>query len=264
MRRARAVLPLIAVLILAGCSSNGSDAQDARAAASQAAEDRAAVEALASQAATDRAAAQEQLAEARAAETRAASPAATDAPAPPVAAAPRRPPAVGQGQPSCNGPCTVERRLSRSFLPQYSGEQTLLLASSTESDDRGNFLHAFLVDAQGAVLWEEHGFGWQWQPVDEQFGVRWDEAGHTFFRSYVADATYLYVLDTSTGTPRLVGSPEADAADGFQFGEVVERPGRAAFDVRETFIDCPEGADPLVDDCPQRDVVHRWDGQRYS
>ena len=153
--------------------------------------------------------------------------------------------------------------MSRSFLPQFSGEQTLLLASGPEPDESGGMLHAALVDSEGRLLWEEHGFGFTWLPVDEQFGIRWDEAGHTFFRYFVADFTYLTVLDTSTGTPRLVGSPDGAPSEGFQLGEIVERPGQVAFDIRETFIDCPEGADPLVDDCPERDVTYRWDGQRY-
>jgi hypothetical protein len=262
VRTLAAALPIVAVVVLTACS-DGSGADAARAAASQAAEDRAAVEALASQAAADRAAAEERLAEARAAETKTAAPKPAPVPAPPAAEAPRRPVAVGRGQPSCDGPCAIDRRLTRSFLPQYSGEQTLLLASGPESDELGNKLHAFLVDAQGRVLWEEHGFGWEWFPVDERFGVRWDEAGHTFFRSYVADYTYLYVLDTNTGTPRLVGSPEGAATDGFQLGEIVERPGQAAFDVQETLVECPGGEDVIAEECPHRDVTYSWDGQGY-
>lgn len=257
MRTVRLVLAALVLVLLAGCTGDGSDARAARAAASQAAEDRVAVEALASQAAADRAAAASQLEEAKAAAS-----AGTSETVRPED--PSRPAAVGQGAPTCNGSCTVDHRLTRSFLPQYSGEQTLLLASSPESDARGNFLHAFLVDGQGRVLWEEHGFGWQWMPVDERFGIRFDEAGHVFFRYYVADFTYLTVLDTSTGNPRLVGSPGAEPADGFQLGEVVERPGQAAFDVRETLIDCPEGDDvDYPEDCQDRDVLYRWNGQRY-
>lgn len=109
----------------------------------------------------------------------------------------------------------------------------------------------------------EHGFGFTWLPVDERFGIRWDEAGHVFFRSFAADFTYLNVLDTSTGSPRLVGSPHADPAEGLQLGQIVERSGQAAFDVRETLVECPEDQDVNVLECPQRDVVYRWNGQQY-
>lgn len=262
VRTLQAALAVVVTVLMAGCS-NGSDAAAARTAASQAAQDRAAVEVLASQAAADRVAAEEQLAEARAATSAAAAtPEASQAPKPVAPAVAERPVAVGQGRPDCNGRCTIERRLTRSFLPKYSGGQTLLLASGQEPDDRGNMLHAFLIDGEGAVLWEEHGFGWEWQPVDERFGIRWDEAGHVFFRSYLADFTYLYVLDTSTSSPRLVGSPEGRAADGFQLGEVIERPGQT-YDVRETLIDCPEGEDVNVLECPDHDVVYRWNGHEY-
>lgn len=124
-------------------------------------------------------------------------------------------------------------------------------------------LHAFLVDSEGRVLWEDHGLGWVWRPVDEQFSVRWDEAGHTFFRSYAADLTYLYVLDTSTGTPRLVGSPQSAPADGFQIGDVVERPGQASFDVEETFLDCADDDDITLGECSERKVTYGWDGHSY-
>ena len=259
MSTLQAVTAAVVLFILAGCS-NGSDAQAAREAALSAAEDRAAVEVLASQAATDRAAA-ERLAEEKAAEQEVA-PTAPIVPVPP-AAEPPSPVAVGNGLPNCNGACTVDSRLTRSFLPQFSGEQTLLLASGSEPDESGDMLHAFLVDDQGRVIWEERGFGFLWRPVDERFSIRWDDAGHTFFRSFVADFTYLYVLDTSTGRPRLIGSPDGTPDEGFQLGEIVERAGRAAFDVSETFIDCPEGADPTVVECPVREVVYRWNGQRY-
>lgn len=258
MRTRLAAVAAVVLIAVTGCSS-GSDAGAARAAASEAAQDRAAVEVLASQAATDRAEA-ERLADETAEEQPDAAPR-TGAPTPP-AADPPRPVAVGKGLPSCHGPCTVHSRLARSFLPQYSGEQTLLLASGSD-DEQGDRLHAFLVDSQGRVLWEEHGFGWMWQPVDERFSIRWDEAGHTFFRSYVADFTYLYVLDTSTGSPRLLGSPDSSPADGFQIGEVLERQGQAAFDVQETFLDCVDDQDPLLGECPERTVTYRWNGGKY-
>ena len=260
MRTLQAVTAAVVLFALAGCS-NGSDAQAAREAAQSAAKDRAAVEVLASQAATDRAAA-ERLAEETAAEQK-VDPPATAVSVPP-AAAPPRPVAVGNGLPNCNGVCTVDSQLARSFLPQFGGEQTLLLASGSEPDESGGMLHAFLVDDQGRVLWEEHGFGFLWRPVDERFNIRWDEAGHTFFRAFVADFTYLYVLDTSTGTPRLVGSPDGTPDEGFQLGEVVTRPGQSAFDIRETLVDCPEGDDVYSPEtCTEYDVVRRWDGQRY-
>jgi hypothetical protein len=173
-----------------------------------------------------------------------------------------RPAAVGTGRPECTGPCVVEHRLTRSFLPSVDSEQTLLLARSEESDQDGNNLHAFLVDDDGLVLWEEHGFGWTWQRVDDRFAIRFDEAGNVFFRSYVADFTFLYVLHTGSGEPRLVGSPGRDPGDGFQGGQVDERPGRAAFDVLEQVVDCPPGEQTVLE-CPFHMERYRWNGEEY-
>lgn len=188
------------------------------------------------------------------------------APASPTAApspTDTRPVAAGGGTPDCNGPCKVEHRLTRSFLPRYSGQQTLLLASSTEADAAGNFLHAFLVDAAGRVLWQEHGFGWSFQRVDGTFAVRFDDAGHVFWRAYVADATYLYVLHTTGPRPRLVGAPGREGTDGFANAEVVERAGEAAFRIRELVPDCPEGYEDPEETCPTVKREFRWNGTAY-
>ena len=174
-----------------------------------------------------------------------------------------RPVAEGSGTPDCNGACKVENRLTRAFLPRYAGTQTLLLSSSTQEDENGNFLHAFLVDGQGRVLWQEHGFGWSFRRVDERFAIRFDDAGHVFFRTYVADFTYLYVLHTTGDEPRLVGPPDGEPTDGFQEGELVERPGEPAFRIRESVVDCPEDGDTPVEACPRNERTYRWDGTQY-
>lgn len=171
--------------------------------------------------------------------------------------------AVGRGQPDCNGPCQIERRLTRAFLPDYPGDQTLLLASSNNPDEDGNLLHAFLVDGSGRVLWEEHGFGFQFLPVDDKFGVRFDESGHVFFRAFAADTTCLYVLYVDDGNPRLVGPPGRQGTPCFGEGLVEERPGAPSFAVTETLIECPLDYDGPYSDCPTRDVIYEWRDDRY-
>ena len=183
------------------------------------------------------------------------------APTPSASPSPSRPLAVGSGIPDCNGPCTVQHRLTRSFLPGYAGQQTLLLSGSAEEDANGNFLHAFLIDEQGRVLWEEHGFGWSFRRVDDKHAIRFDEAGHVFFRAYVADFTYLYVLHTTGTEPRLVGPPDGEPTDGFQDGQLLT--GEPAFGIRESVADCPEDGETPVEACPRTERTYRWDGTRY-
>jgi hypothetical protein len=168
---------------------------------------------------------------------------------------------VGRGLPSCNnGPCQVQHRLTRSFLPQHGGQQTLLLAKSENADSNGEFLHAFLVDRAGRVLWQEHGFGWEFYPVDEQFAIRFDQAHHVFFRAYVADNTYLYVLDVSRPSPRLLGPNGRNGKEGFANGEIVEDPGEAAFAIRQVADDCS----PEADTCDLTETLFRWNGSAYA
>ena len=177
--------------------------------------------------------------------------------------APALPLAVGSGVPLCTGPCKVENTLSRAFLPGFAGKQKLLLASSEQADDQGNNLHAFLVDVQGRVLWEEHGFGWMWRPVNDTFNIRFDEAGHVFFNAYVADHVYTYVLDVTTNRPRLLPAPGRDPLEGFQAAEVLAVSGQNSFDLEETLPDCPPGEDLSEFECPSRTVRYRWNGTAY-